>query len=46
MLGWCHPFFQALQVGKQLKWTEEYDKALTDLKEYLANPPDFYTKTA
>lgn len=35
----CHPFFQALKGGKQLKWTEECDKALASLKEYFTSPP-------
>lgn len=35
----CYLFFQPLKSGKQLKWTEECDKTLADLKEYLVNPP-------
>lgn len=35
----CHHFFQALKGGKQLKWIEEWEEALANLKEYLASPP-------
>lgn len=38
----CHPIFQTLKGGKQLKWTEECNKALANLKEYLTSPPPIY----
>ena len=35
----CRPFFQLLHKWKDFTWSEECDKAFTELKAYLAHPP-------
>ena len=35
----CHPFFQALKVGKNFKWNEKCKIALQALKAYLGKLP-------
>ncbi|CAL1387108.1 unnamed protein product [Linum trigynum] len=36
----CAPFFNTIKgAGKTFQWTPECEKAFTELKEYLVNPP-------
>ena len=35
----CAPFFKVLTGKKRFQWTEECEKAFTDLKQYLGSPP-------
>ena len=35
----CLPFFEVLKGQKKFKWTPEFSKAFTEMKEYLAKPP-------
>ncbi|XP_057791071.1 uncharacterized protein LOC131008197 [Salvia miltiorrhiza] len=35
----CHPFFNTLRKSKTFEWTEEYEEASQQLKQYLTNPP-------
>ena len=35
----CAPFFKVLTGKKRFQWTDECEKAITDLKQYLGSPP-------
>ena len=35
----CHPFFQALKMGKNLIWMVEYEEAFQKIKQYLGGIP-------
>lgn len=35
----CRPFFQLLHKWKNFVWTEECNKAFTELNKYWAHPP-------
>ncbi|KAJ9539491.1 hypothetical protein OSB04_032224 [Centaurea solstitialis] len=35
----CHLFYNVLRKNQGFKWTEAHEKALQDLKQYMASPP-------
>ena len=35
----CHPFFQALKMGKNLVWTVDCEEVFQKIKQYLGGIP-------